>query len=154
MIIALRSARGDFIMKDKFGIHCETSFPPLEELMPLVDEKFHGLFKELVELNQWSERIVGLATENRLNKAKETIGVAKKQKMEAEKGEKTLMRSIAIDPSVLLGRIHMAAKSASAKRLVRASFNKAVVKDVLDGNPGLDPNKVIGMMKKHKLFQF
>jgi hypothetical protein len=143
MVMTLRSAHGDFMIKDKFGVHCETSYPPLEELLPLLDEKFHDLFKELIELNQWSERIVIQATENK--KASDSA--------EKEKGKDKASFKTSIDPALLLGRIEMAVESAAAKNLVGADFNDAVMKDVLDSHPGLDRNKVIGLMKKNKWFQ-
>jgi hypothetical protein len=117
----------------------------LEQLLPLLDEQFHDLFKELIELNQWSERIVIQATENKSGKAGKGKGQPGK--------DKAASSTPSIDPTLLLGRIEMAVKSASAKSLVGVEFNDAVVKDVLDSHPGLDPNRVIGMMKKNKWFQ-
>ncbi len=140
MVLVLRTHFGDIMMKDKFGVHCETSFPPSEQLLPLLEAQFHDLFSELIALNKLSETIFARATANKNSKSK------------ANKG-KTTEKSSSNSEDLLQGRIEMAVKSATNKGLVGSEFNSAVVKDVLDSDSTVNSNKILGLMRKNKWFQ-
>ena len=145
MTIALGTRDGcDVMIKDKFGVHCETSYPPLETLLPYLDDNFHELFHNLIEVNQLSQKTFSKAMSN-----------GKANKNMTNKDSSSSSKEPAIDPALLIGRIELAVKSATSKSLTGEAFNEAVIKDINDsyGNSIVDRSRIIGVMKKNNWYQ-